>query len=90
MKTFNMKINRFLTTSELAEILGISRIAVQKKIKKGEIKAIRIGRNYAIPASYVSEIFGRTLSTKSKKIIDKAVHKVVKEYGEVLIKLGNE
>jgi len=38
----------------------------------------------------VSEILGQTLSAFRKKIIKKAVHKAVKEYGEVLIKLGNE
>ncbi len=90
MKTTAMETDEFLTTSQLAEILGISRIAVHKKIKKGEIKAKKAGRIYIIPKSYVSEILGKTLSAQRKRIIDKAVRKAVKEYGEVLIKLGNE
>jgi len=90
MKTHQIKADEFLTTSQLAAILGISRIAVYKKIKKGEIKASKIGNIYVIPKSYISEIFGRTLSTRRKEIINKAVHKAVKEYGEVLIRLGNE
>ena len=43
-----MKTDRFLSTSELADILGISRIAVFKKIKSGQIKAQKVGRNYVI------------------------------------------
>lgn len=90
MKTNTRETDEFLTTSQLAEILGISRIAVHKKIKSGEIKTKKAGRIYIIPKSYVSEILGHTLSAQRKKIIEKAVHKAVKEYGEVLIKLGNE
>ena len=80
----------FVTIPQLAKFLGVSRIAVYNKVKNGEIEAIRIGRIYAIPKKFVLEILGETLSTKTKKLIDKAVHKTVQEYGEVLIKLGNE
>lgn len=90
MKTPRLKTDKFLTVSQFASILGISRIAVHKKIKKGEINATKIGNIYIIPKSYVSEIYGRTLTTHKKHIIDKAVHKAVKEYGEVLRRLGNE
>ncbi len=90
MKTNDRDADEYLTTSQLADILGVSRIAVHKKIKSGEIKAKKAGRIYIIPKSYVSEILGQTLSTHWKNIINKAVHKAVKEYGEVLIKLGNE
>jgi excisionase family DNA binding protein len=90
LKKNNMDTGEYLTVSQLAEILGVSRIAVHKKIKNGEIKANKIGNMYVIPKSFVSEILGQTLSAFRKKIIKKAVHKAVKEYGEVLIKLGNE
>jgi excisionase family DNA binding protein len=90
MRKIKEDTDNYLTVSQLAEILGISRIAVHKKIKKGEIAAKKIGNFYVIPKSYISEIFGRTVSAHWKKIIEKAVHKAVKEYGEVLIKLGNE
>ena len=36
----------------IAKKLGISRIAVFKRIQKGQIKAIKIGRSYAISRSY--------------------------------------
>lgn len=80
-----MTEQKFLSTVELAKILGISRIAVFKRIKKGSIKAIKIGRNYAIP---VDDIVGGELSNKNTKQIQNAVEKVVAEYGEVLQKLG--
>ena len=39
---------RYLSVAQVAKKLGISRIAVFKKIKKGQIKAQRMGRSYAI------------------------------------------
>ena len=85
-----MEKNGYITIPQLAEILGISRIAVYKKVKKGEIKAIRIGRNFAIPKKYIADILGKELKEKDKKEIDKAIKKTIKEYGEVLRLLGRE
>ncbi len=90
MKAKGAEVDKYFTVSQLADILGISRVAVHKKIKKGEIKAEKIGNMYVIPKSYVSEIFSHALSPHWKRIIKQAVHKAVKEYGDVLIKLGNE
>ena len=80
----------YITIQELAKILGISRIAVYKKVKKGQIKAMRIGRNYAIPKKYISNILGKALNDRQKQEIDTAVKKTVREYGEVLKLLGRE
>lgn len=85
-----MKRSEYISISQFAEILGVSRIAVYKKIRKGQIKAIRIGRSFAIPKKYLTDIIGKTLSEKDKKIIDEAVKKTFKEYGEVLKLLGRE
>ena len=85
-----MEKNEFMTIPQLAKILGISRIAVYNKVKTGEIKAIRIGRNYAIIVKDIVDIIGQELLKKDKKEIDKAVTKVVAEYGEVLKLLGRE
>jgi len=85
-----MKKSEYITISQLAEILGISRIAVYKKVKAGKIEAIRIGKNYAIPAKYINYILGKELRQKTKKEIENAVKKIVEEYGEVLEKLGQE
>lgn len=49
---------KFISVSELAKILGISRVAVFNKIKKGQIFASKIGRSYAISIEEVSNILG--------------------------------
>ena len=84
-----MAVNGFISIQQLAGILGISRIAVYKKVKKGQIKAIRIGRSFAIPRKYLDSILGRTLKDSQKKEIDAAVRKTVREYGDTLKMLGN-
>jgi len=85
-----MKKDKYISIPELAKFLGLSRIAVYKKVKKGEIDAIRIGRIYAIPKKYIDEIMGEKLSKEEKKEIEKAVKKTVSDYGEVLKLLGKE
>lgn len=85
-----MENKEFITTVELAKILGISRIAVFKRIKRGRIKAIRVGRNFVIARDSLPEILGRILSEKNKREIETAVKKTVKEYGQTLRLLGNE
>lgn len=81
---------KFLSTTELAQILGISRIAVFRKIQKGQIKAVKVGRNYIIDQRDVGNILGTTLAAGDKEVVDKAVKKTVKEYGETLRLLGAE
>lgn len=85
-----MKNKEFMSIAQVAKLLGISRIAVYNKVKKGQIEAIRIGKAYAIPASNIGDILGSTLSEKEKAQIEKAVDKTVKEYGETLRLLGRE
>lgn len=83
-------MNKFLSTVEVARLLRVSRIAVFKKIKSGEIKAEKIGRNYIISKDEVLKALGLEIGEKSKKEIDKIVKRGVKEYGEVFKKLGKE
>lgn len=85
-----MKNKELITTTELAKILGISRIAVFKRIKKGQIKAIRVGKNFVIPKDSLPEVLGQVLSGKKKREIEAAVKKTVQEYGETLRLLGKE
>ncbi len=85
-----MKKSEYLTIPQLAKILGISRIAVYRKVKKGQIKAVKIGRTYAIPQKQIAAISGKTLHQKDKKEIDRAVAKTIKEYGHTLKLLGSE
>lgn len=80
----------YFTTGELARILNISRIAVFKKIQKGQIKAMKIGRIYAVAKSEIPSLTGESLTKNNKEMIDKAVVKTVQEYGETLRLLGQE
>lgn len=80
--------NRFLSTTQLAKILGISRIAVYKKIKSGKIKATRAGRNFVIETKDLGGVLGTEISEKEKITVEKAVKKTVREYGETLRLLG--
>ena len=85
-----MEKSEFITIPQLARLLGLSRIAVYNKVKSGEIKAVRIGRTYAINTKDIADILGKTLTQKSKEEIDQAIKKTIDEYGEVLRLLGQE
>lgn len=80
----------YFTTSEYAKNLGISRIAVFKRIKKGILPAIKIGRIYAIPKSQTENIIDVPLSENQKSVLDKAIEKTVKDYGQTLKMLGSD
>ncbi|MFH1783602.1 MAG: helix-turn-helix domain-containing protein [bacterium] len=84
-----MKNKEFLSIAELAKIMGISRISVFKKVKSGEIPSIKIGRSYAIDREDIPALSGKT-SKKKALVIEEAVKKTVREYGEVLRRLGQE
>lgn len=86
----DMKKEKYLTIPQAAKLLGISRIAVYKKVRKGQIKAQKIGRNYAIPSQAVGVSRSKPLSVVEKRRIDAAVRKAVKEYGETFRLLGQE
>lgn len=80
---------KFLSLSEAARLMGISRVAVFKKIKKGEIKARKVGRVYIINRKSIGGVF-QEQTVQQKNEIKKAVGRVIKEYGEALKKLGQE
>lgn len=81
---------KYYTVAELATLLGISRIAVHKKIKKGEIPAEKIGRNYAISAAVFAGALSSEITAQQKKHLATGVAAVVKQYGETLKLLGKE
>ena len=80
----------YITIPQLAKLLNISRIAVYKKVKKGQIPAKKIGRNYIISDRVLQNILNKRLSSKARRDLDKALDKVLREYSEVLKLLGNE
>lgn len=80
----------YFSTAEVARMLGISRIAVFKKIKSGNIKAEKAGRNFVIHRKDLAGILGSALKEEKKKDIEEAVKKTVREYGKTLELLGKE
>jgi excisionase family DNA binding protein len=81
---------KYITIPELARLLGVSRITIYKRVKRGQIPATRIGRIHIITDRTITAILGRRVTAKTRKQIDAAVRKTVREYGEVLKKLGRE
>lgn len=85
-----MTNEKYITIPELAKLLGVSRIAIYKRVKKGQIPATKIGRTYVITDQTIANILGKKVIKKGKKQIDAAVRKIVLEYGEVLKQLNKE
>jgi excisionase family DNA binding protein len=85
-----MTLEKYITIPELARLLGVSRIAIYNRVKKGQIPAKKIGRTYVITDQTVAEILGRKITRQGKKRIDAAVGRTVREYGEVLKMLSKE
>ena len=71
-------------------MLGISRIAVYRKVKAGQIPATKIGRTYVIADRTVNEVLQKVMRPGDKKRVDRAVKKVVRDYGGVLKRLARE
>lgn len=85
-----MSKEKFITVPELAKLLGVSRITIYNRVKKGQIPATKVGKTYVITDETVANILGKKMTGKEKQQIDAAVRKTVREYGEVLKKLGKE
>jgi excisionase family DNA binding protein len=81
---------KYLTVPELAKLLGVSRIAIYNRVKKGEIPATKIGKTYVITDRTIANILGKEVTKEGKDRIDAAVRRTVQEYGEVLKQLGKE
>jgi excisionase family DNA binding protein len=56
--------DRLLTVGDVAGILAVSNMTVYRLIKRGELAAIRVGKNYRIRESDVD----RYLSDRSVKV----------------------
>jgi len=47
---------QFLTVEELARLLRVDRRAVYRAVARGEIPAIKVGRQFRVPKSFVEEV----------------------------------
>ena len=80
----------YITIPQLAEMMGVSRTTVYRRVKSGEILAERVGHAHLIPEGEVHRLLSTELTESDKERIDRAVKKAIKEYGEVLKRLGEE
>ena len=85
-----MAKERYITIPKLARRFGISRIAIYKRVKKGQVAAIKIGKTYAITDQTIADIPGKNVTERGKRRIDAAVHGTVREYAEVFKRMGKE
>ncbi len=79
-----------VTIPELASRLGVSRIAIWNKVRKGEIPAAKVGHQYIISARDAQIAAGEELTDKQEQWIEAAVDRVVRKYGPVLKRLSRE
>lgn len=79
-----------LSVMEVAGILNITRQAVLKKIKSGELIARKVGRSYIIRKEDLSIQDGGEMTIHKKEVVDEAVKKTIRDYGETLKLLGKE
>jgi excisionase family DNA binding protein len=45
-----------MTVSEAAKVLGISRSSAYECVRRGELRAVRLGRRLVVPRSAVTEL----------------------------------
>ncbi len=75
------------SVTEVAELMGISRTHVLRKIEAGEIAATKVGKTYIINKGDLPGIY-RRITDKDKKEVETAVDRTLAEYEEVIRKLG--
>ncbi len=85
-----MNEKKWLTIPELAKKMGISRIAVYNRVRKGTIPAQKIAGRFVISKDDLPYIIGRKLTKEDKNRIASVVKKAVDEYGQVFKWLSME
>jgi len=65
----------FVSVAEAAEILGITRQAVLKRIRKGRLEGTKVGRNYIVPREALTAGTGRR-----DPVLDEIVRRLISAY----------
>lgn len=79
-----------LTITKLADLLGVNRVTVYRKIKSGQIKAFMVANTYIIDDEEVLQVLNGKLSNDEKKKIENIVEIVNEQYSETLRLLGSD
>ena len=80
----------FYSTAEVAQILNISRVSVFNRIKKGKLKAAKVGRNFIVSHEELLEALGDKIGPAKKEQIEHAISRAMKDYKEVFERLAKE
>ncbi len=54
--TDEVSMTMTMTVSEAARVLGISRSSAYECVRRGELRAVRLGRRLVVPRSAVTEL----------------------------------
>ncbi len=60
-RTWEVVMDRWtVTVEEAAQMLGISRSSAYECVRRGELRALRLGRRLVVPRSALEELLGGT------------------------------
>jgi len=80
----DMDKKSYASIPQAAKILRKSRIAVFKQVKKGNIDAVRIGKNYMVPKSFLKKMILNKTIKDIERDINNAIKKAMKEFKNIL------
>ena len=83
-------MKKYLTITEVAKALGLTREAVFYRIKTGKIEAEKAGNMFIITDKDIIDVLTKEVTEKKKKLNDMVVKRAVKEYSEVFKRLSKE
>ena len=63
-------IDELYTPLEVAKMLRVTRTTIYQHIKKGQLKAIRIGNQYRITKAQLEEYLQQNAVTGTKSVVD--------------------
>lgn len=55
---------RFLTVSEVADVMRVSKMTVYRLVHSGELPAVRFGRSYRVPESAVQQVLKNAVTDR--------------------------
>lgn len=79
-----------MTIPQLASQMGLSRVAVYRRVRRGRIPATRVGHCYIISAQTARRLLQDEITPERQQRIDEAVATVVSQYGALLAWLSRE
>ena len=58
-------VSRFMTVSEVADLMRVSKMTVYRLIHSGEMPAIRVGKSFRVPEAAVGQLINSGLADHS-------------------------